>query len=233
MTAKDLITSAMKKIGALGPGEAAESHEVEDGLAALNRMLNLWSAKRLMVYATTQISHTMTIATASYTIGSGATVNTTRPMRILSGFIRDSNSVDTPLKIRPLDDYNTFTDKTLQGRPEVIAYRPSFPLGTFYLYPAPQEAYTIYLEGQIPLGELASASTEFTFPGEYEEAVIYNLAVRLAADYGRTITAEIAAIAADAYKTVRELNAPPVPDADTDIPRSTSRGSYMDIYRGY
>jgi len=233
MNAKEIITSAMKKIGALGPGEAPEAHEIADGLSALNRMLNLWSAKRLMVYVTTQDSHALTEGTASYTIGSGATIATTRPMKILSGFVRDSNGVDTPLNIRSIEDYNGFAQKTLTGPPEVLAYRPGYTTGTIYLYPAPGSGYTLYIESHKPLGELATATTEFTFPGEYEEAVIYNLAVRLAADYGRPLTGEIAAIAADSYKTVRDMNAPPVPNAGNDIPRSTTGGQYMDINRGW
>ena len=44
-TARDLVTAALRLIGALASGEEPEAAEARDGLAALNRMLHGWKAR--------------------------------------------------------------------------------------------------------------------------------------------------------------------------------------------
>ena len=49
LTSADIVKSAMRIIGAIGKSEVPSSDEMMDGLQALNLMLELWSARRLMV----------------------------------------------------------------------------------------------------------------------------------------------------------------------------------------
>ncbi len=45
-----------------------------------------------------------------------------------------------------------------------------------------------------------------SFPPNYEEPIIYNLAVRMAPEFGKTISAEVAAIAASGLEGLIQLN---------------------------
>jgi hypothetical protein len=49
MTARDIITGALKKIGALASGETLSASEASDGLAELNRMLGSWRTEGSLV----------------------------------------------------------------------------------------------------------------------------------------------------------------------------------------
>jgi hypothetical protein len=103
MTARDIITRALKKIGALAPGEPLASGEALDGLAELNQMLSSWRTENDL----TQIS------------------------------------------------------------------------------------------------EISDLSDELSLPDGYSDAIIYNLAVRLAPDYGRMVPDLVMMTAAESMATIK------------------------------
>ena len=55
---------------------------MQDGLDALNSMLDSWWNESLAVYSIRQENFPITANVASYTVGPAATWNTTRPTRI-------------------------------------------------------------------------------------------------------------------------------------------------------
>jgi hypothetical protein len=81
-TAQELIKAALRVIGVVATGETPTNAELQDGLEAMKIMFRQWAAKGLMVYVSTIDTHTLTAGTKSYTIGSGATINTGRPVSI-------------------------------------------------------------------------------------------------------------------------------------------------------
>lgn len=76
--------------------------------------------------------------------------------------------------------------------------------------------------------ELSGASLNISIPTEAEEAVAYNLAIRLAPEYGRSVSQEVATIADDGYRALLN-DAIPTPRSDTGLPRSDTNYGY-DIY---
>jgi hypothetical protein len=128
----------------------------------------------------------------------------------LNAYITDTSGYDAPVDIIDMYSYNQITSKTTTGRPFEIYYKPSYPLGYIYLYPTPDVSYTLHLNTLKPFTETSSfdlITSTFNFPPNYEEPIIFNLAVRLAPQYGKTISAELAAIAANSYDTLINLNA--------------------------
>ena len=78
-TALDIITGALRDIGILDAIEIPSDEDAAVGLTYLNDLLEAWSNEGLTVYTQSQNSLTLTGA-ASYTVGSGGTFNTTRPI---------------------------------------------------------------------------------------------------------------------------------------------------------
>ena len=103
-TALGIITSAMRKIGAIGKGESPSADEAVDGLEMLNDLLASLSNDSLVVYARTFESFTLQGGVSAYTIGSGATFSTVRPVKIVSAYVRDGG-IDTPLEIVTDEQY--------------------------------------------------------------------------------------------------------------------------------
>ena len=229
MTVGELLKSSLRLIGAIATGETPSNDEMKDALSALNTMLDGWSAHRLTVYATTQESLTLTAADYEYTIGSSGNLNTTKPVKVLSAFTRDSSGQDYPVEVyTDRERYNALIDKDASGRPEELFYVPSHPLGYLYLYPAPDTAYTLYIESLKPLSALSGYTTEISLPTGYERALKYNLAIELAPEFGVSVPAEVAAVAMESYRAIANVNAPTVM-ATMDVPYTN--GVY-NIYTG-
>jgi hypothetical protein len=70
----DIITRAMKDIGAVAAGEVPTADEVQDGLDMLNDMLDQWSNEDMMVFYKTEIVFSITPGQTQYTIGPGGQI---------------------------------------------------------------------------------------------------------------------------------------------------------------
>lgn len=185
-TARQIIKSAMQKIGVLTKSETPDADEASDGLTTLNQMLQSWSNDSLLVYARLAESFTLSGGTASYTIGTGATFNTSRPVQIVSGYVR-SGTTDYPLSKIKDTEYDTIGAKTTTGIPNSFFYDYNAPSGTVTFSPVPDAAYSVYLRMEKALTSIATLDTDIEFPTGWEEAIIYNLALRLAPEYGATV----------------------------------------------
>ena len=203
VTASDVIRRALRIIGAIAGGETPSSTEEADALQVLNAMLDSWNTKSLAVYALRDESLTLTGA-ASYTIGMGGDLNTARPVKIEAAYTRLS-SIDYHVEQASADAWYQLAAKSTIGTvPEWLYYEPSYPLGTLYLYPKPTTG-VLHLVTRAPFAAYSAADSLVLPPG-YQDAITYNLAIRLAPEYGRPVTPEVAAIARDALNSIGLVN---------------------------
>jgi hypothetical protein len=222
MTAGDVIKRALRLIGAVDAGVDPVASELADALTALNSMTASWSSGRNAIFAPTVKTHTLTAGTASYTIGTGATIDTPRPNKVLAAFVRDSD-IDHSLMVEALSDYARRGLKTTQGIPAKIYMEMAYPLATVYIYPAPAAAYVLHLNLWSPLPPYSAAGDTLALPNEYRDAIAYNLASRLAPEYNREAPGTVAGLAFESLAALKRLNAQPVGQTRTDI-FTTSRG---------
>jgi hypothetical protein len=171
----------------------------------MNRMLKSWSADGINLHYRVEESFSLVSGTPSYTIGSGATFDTARPTTIEQAFIRDSNH-DYPVRIRPIAEYWGLAEKTTQDRPIKLYYDLTYPNGTIYLYYTPKSASALHIVSQKSLLTYVSAATEIILPGEYEDAIVLNLAIRFASRYGKAVSADLRLDAKEALSNVKGLN---------------------------
>ena len=210
MTAQELIQASMRKLGVIASGETPTTNELNDGLSALQSMLRRWASAKLLVFASTKETFTLTSGTSIYSWGSGGDINTTRPYLITGASIDDSSGVTHPVDIISEGKYRSISVKSTTDRPYALFFNPVYPLASLYLYPVPNAAETLNLDSVKPFTETSSIdvlSSTISFPPNYEEALIYNLAVRIASEFGKVITAEVATIASNSYDDLVVLNA--------------------------
>jgi hypothetical protein len=74
-TPYDIITRAMKDIGALAAGEIPTADEAQDGLDMLNDMIAQWSNESMMVFYRSEIVFNTVQNTVQYTLGPSGSVN--------------------------------------------------------------------------------------------------------------------------------------------------------------
>jgi hypothetical protein len=236
---QDVIFLAASKCGVVRMNEQLAPHELLRGMQVANIMLGEWSAESCMLRSTTPDSHALTGGTGSYTIGIGATINTAKPIKILNAIIRDSNNVDTPVDIVPINVYFGIGDKTVQARPVVLYYDPGVTqqvtqTGTIYLSPIPDSStsYTLVIESEKLLTEFTSLVAQITMEPMYYAALVNGLAARLFRHYHSpkvSIPVDIAEEADTSKRRVMTINSSPIVMV-VDVP-GTQRGEY-DINTG-
>lgn len=210
MIVSDLIKSSMRKVGILSAGEVPTTDTYAALLEALQVMLRQWAQKRILVFASVKESFALVPTQSLYTWGTGGNITTTRPHQILGGFVRDSSSIDHPVGIISDGQYRNISSKATAGRPEYLFYHPLYPLGSIYVYPTPQDAETMWIESLKPFTETSSFSAvtdTLAFPSNYEEPLVYNLALRIAPEYGVQMSAEAVKVATDSLDALIILNA--------------------------
>lgn len=203
-TGNSLIQAALQKIGRLGSGDSPATQEQSDYLDELNRMLDLWNAELGPVYSETVDSLTWTSGNASRTIGTGGDFVVSRPLDIIAAQYRDAASMDYTLSIVTHREYQEIATKTLQDAiPGYLAYNPTYPTGTLFLWPIPSSTITLRLTSRKPLAALTGAGTVSLPPG-WEDAVVNNLAWRLCDFVGVEPTQTVVSAAQRGYAALQE-----------------------------
>ena len=73
-TPLDIISRALKDIGALEAGETPTPEAAQDAFDMLNDMLDQWSNEQMMVFYKTELVYTLTQGQTQYTIGPGGQI---------------------------------------------------------------------------------------------------------------------------------------------------------------
>lgn len=238
-TARDLITQAFKEAGILGVGQDLLAQDVNDGLSYLNQMLAQWQTRRWLVPALTTVN-ALGNGQVSNTIGpSGHWDVTPRPDQILSGYVVQVNTGQTPvsLQLSPIDsreNYNLIAVKELNTLPNYYFYDNDWEsgvdggLGNVYLWPVPSSQYRIYLTVKKNLNFPNDDLNEvFALPPQYEEAIRTNLAIRICSAYGRLPLPTTIGLAKVALNTIKKSNAQIF---ELQMPTGLVKGRAFNIY---
>lgn len=138
-----------------------------------------------------------------------------RPLRIRPGFTRITASGNTGLDywwdVCSFDDYNEVGYKGVPGpRPYLLSYQPTFPYGTIWIYPNPQQAGEVHLFTDIILSDITSLTQQINLPQGYARALKKLLAIELAPEYGKNPSPELLRQAWEARNFIKSLNEMPV-----------------------
>ena len=231
-TPLDIITQALKEVGALGVGQTAHPTDVNDAFLKLNWMLSQWQRKRYLIYHLVEFSFVSTGAqcysfgqggnfaysqigdfnadfNGDFSSSSGISVPTDRPAKIESAFIRQlSGAVDYPLTlISSKEDYDKIALKTLSSWPSFLYYDAGWPLGWLYPWPVPlANIYELHISVVAQLNQFSSLTQTIYLPPEYFAAIFYNLAVRLYGSYQTQPNPITVAMAKESLNVLRMSN---------------------------
>jgi hypothetical protein len=188
LTQYQFIDAALRTLGVLALDQTPETTQYANALIKLNGLVGELRVKGLQIFQRTTYTMSLVNGTSSYTIGTGQTLNTPYPIHLLQAIRLDANaSTRIDMDIIANSNFNRLPSNS-SGVPIQINYQPKMNMGVVQLWPTP-DSYsatnvTIQLTYLRPL-EYFSASTDTAdFPEEWVSAIIYNLAVRLAPEYG-------------------------------------------------
>ena len=217
MTANELIGRSLKTIGVLASGETADNDSVADSLVVLNNMVDSWGTNRLTIYTVTRNVLDLTASTQEYTIGTGGTFNIVRPITIERASIildKDASSTEKiELPIRGPLTVSQWQDVAIKGTtstyPTNFYYDRAWAAGLakISVWPIPNSS-SVQLVLYVPtaLTSFADLTTSYTFPPGYEEALRYQLALRLAQEFGAAVSGGLLELANESFANIKRIN---------------------------
>lgn len=234
-TALNMITRAMRLAGVLTKGETLDSDEQQDGLTALNAMLDAWQIDRLYVYQIREESFTWAANQQAQTVGTGGDFNTDRPTQVAPDCTFTVNGIDYPTQLIDIDAWSAIPDKTTTSSWPWWVY-PEYgeSLVTLRGYPIPSANITFNLRTWKKLQQFAALTDVLDLPYGYERAIVYNLAIEYGPEFGAgaAIPPPVIAIASSSRKAIKRLNSTPTPISPTEagyINRRWAWGIYADL----
>lgn len=213
MLVSDLLTATIKLIGGIAKSEVPSADEMADAFARLNSMVDSWGAERQMIYQLVRSLYPLVSGQQVYSIGTaaGATFNAVRPM-----YIQDAGLVNTaytpnfelPMRILTIDEWASLSIKSQQATQSWYLWNDyAYPNSNLSLWPIPNVGtLQLALYVPTPLTQFANTGATVSLPPGYEEALRYNLAVRLCPEWGRPIDPVVAKMAQDSFALVQRAN---------------------------
>lgn len=204
-----VINRALRLINALAAGDSPTTDESNDALATCNAMLDAWRLERLTVYAYQEESLTLTSGAASKTIGPSGDLVGTRPVDIEAAWIVEGDQSYEVTRMEE-DEYAAIPNKSLStDRPTRFLYRGTHPNATLITWPVANGSKTMKIVTRVPFSTLALADT-LTVPPGYEDAIVFNLAIRLAPEYEKTPSDEVIVLARQTKGAIKSHNLRPI-----------------------
>ena len=206
MLVSDLLTAAIRSIGVVAADETPSTSELNDALYAANDILSSWSPEIVPVTPLVKEQFVSTAA-ASYTIGTGGIFNTARPVKIEALACISSVGGRAPVRMITAEEWAATVDTTATGLfAERAWYDGGYPLATLWLLPIPVNTSKIEITSYKPLAAFVNLSDTVNLMPGYTNALRWALAFEMAPEFGRPVTQELAALAANAKGRITGLN---------------------------
>lgn len=228
----DIIKSSLRLIGAIAPGEPAPADEAQDALMVLNQMIDAWNSERLMIFTITIAEYPLIPGQQDYTLGPGGNFNAARPTTINSVSIVVLSNPAQPLELEM--EYLTdqqWQDIPVKNIPTTVPLKVyddgGYPLRTLSYWGIPTVAINTRIYSWTALTEFPDLTTKVTFPPGYYEALRYNLALRLAPEWGQSVDPQVVAMAIESKARIKSINITPV-DLRCDNALTSDNGGAWD-----
>ena len=210
-TAGDQINRALRLLGVLAENETPSAAMSQDGLMAMNQMIDSWNTERLSVFCTQDQTFTWPAGQITRTLGPSGNFVGLRPVLLdESTYYRDaSTNVSFGIKFINQQQYNGIAVKTVTSTyPQVIFVNMGFPNVTMTVYPQPTRDLEWHFISVQKLDEPATLVTDLLFPPGYLRAFTYNLAMEMAPEYGVEPSRQVQRIAMTSKRNLKRINNP-------------------------
>jgi len=232
-----LLYPALRKAQVtIGPGRTPSPAQFQDAIDELNRLTGSLNCDRLNIYSITRQEFPLDPVKASYTIGLSPDESFTadfpveRPLAIESANIVTGSGptgISYPLAIGTSLQWSNIGYRHLPDSiPGAIYNDRGYPVSTLYFHgqPASGQTLELFTWGLVPAFE--TITDVVLLPPGYEDALVLNLAVRLAPHFQRdSVPPDVRRDAQLSLMRLQSINAPR-PIADTSSGLGCGCGGY-------
>lgn len=216
LTAQELITDCLIEIGVLGIGETAGADESAIALRYLNRLIPTDNIFKAHLYGAKLDTFTLTASQQTYTWGIdpegvlSADIQLDWPTFIQNIVLRYQSSPTIermpPMHSMTHEQWAELSINDDEGYPTRYYWDKAYPLGTLYLNPVPDSAYTIELWTMTQSDQVAALSDAFCYPPGYEDYFHYELSFRLCRPFRKSFSSEQMRLLGEARDRIAAFN---------------------------
>ena len=210
-TAGDQINRALRLLGVLAEGETTSAAASQDGLMAMNQMIDSWNTERLSVFSTQDQVFTWPAGEITRTLGPSGNFVGNRPILIDDAtYYRDpGTNVSFGIKMINQQQYDGIAVKTVTSTyPQVMFVNMTYPDVTMTIYPKPTRDLEWHFISVNTLTQPVNLSTTLAFPPGYLRAFTYNLAMEIAPEFGVEPSPQVQRIAMTSKRNLKRINNP-------------------------
>lgn len=245
VTGNQIVGEAFSLLNLYLPGETPSANDAQFARTRLNRLLSQWRIRSLMIPVIARERFDLVADQGGpddpYTIGDGGDFDTARPPTQTS--IRSANLILTatdpevrvPLGIYTDDAYHANQIPGMSSaQPTALYYNPTYAdgFGSIFLWPVPDGATNdLELFLAKPLVSFDNLTTSYDLPDGADDALVYQLALRLAGPYGRTVSDDDQKIARTSLDAFMRSNVH-LSDVANDANFSGTRRTFYNIQSG-
>ena len=191
-----VIYGALRLCGAYNAANIPRPEQLTDATDALDMMLKSWAMdgflwlKKFIYVKMVAAQKSYTIGTAGDTVTVGAADDSTaylqRPTRVFFPTrYTIATTAEVPMTQISREEYAVLPNKATAGTPVQVYYSPQVSTGILYVWPVPSGATDkIILTVDRILEDVGNDESTYDLPPEALEMLKFNLALRLAPEYG-------------------------------------------------
>ena len=215
-TARAIVTDALTEIGAYATGETVSAGDAALALGRLQHLLDAWAADELTLAVLAKIPYTLPSGAATATIGpTGADITAPRPVWVEGvNYVDPGSTPEVEVALAP-QDRDSFMLNSIKGLssslPQQYFYQTSLTtaLGTFTFWPVVDQDVDLYIYAPQASAQPTDLNTVLIGPPGYQEALLYQLALRLCQPFGRPIPPGLPDMAAGSFARMKRPNTQP------------------------
>ena len=176
----NLIKGALRKCGVLAEGETPSTESITNCTQALNNIVVRFSTLGMPLWKRIELPITIVASTKDYTIANSLKVAQVILKDVIGG-------TQYALINKSRYDYNRLPNTTT-GTPVHYTFNPNLENGTLTIWPTPDAgaatSKSLMVVYQKEFDGFVSATDTPDFPSYWTDAIVYELAVNIAPEYG-------------------------------------------------
>jgi hypothetical protein len=207
----DLATDAATEIGSLGVGEVLSPDDAFLIMREFNRMAQEWSTERTDIFTVGSNIYALSASKSAYQIGPGAADFPTFPRPVLiqtAASIVPGTTARMPIDLFSSVEFAAIRERGLTGVfPDKLYCDYAMPFATLNFHPVPSGTIQVELFAFSVLQQIVNLTDVLNFPPGYENALKFNLAVKICSSFGMPLNPMTVQQATTGKAAIQKINA--------------------------